>query len=52
MKAYTTWQEALVRFIELYGHNYKDSYNLTAEFEQHLTKNRLGVYFLRTGELK
>lgn len=47
MKYYKTWQEAFLEFISLYGHNYKDSYNLAAEFEQHLQKNNKNVYYLR-----
>lgn len=47
MKPFKTWQDALIEFINLYGHNYKDSYNLTAEFEQMLTQNRIGTYFLK-----
>ncbi len=48
MTPYKTWQDAFMAFIRQYGHNYHDSYNLAAEFEQHVTKNRLGVYFLRS----
>ena len=46
MKYYSTWQEALAEFIEQYGHNYKDAYTLTAEFEQLLFKNVKGAYYV------
>lgn len=46
MKYYRTWQEAFKDFITIYGHNFEDSYNLTAEFEEALGKNSKGVYFL------
>lgn len=53
MKYYRTWQEAFKDFIEYYGHNFKDSYNLAAEFEQQVGKNVKGVWFLYIpGELK
>lgn len=52
MKYYKTWQDAFKDFLELYGHNYADSYNLAAEFEEHLDKNIKGVWFLRIGDLK
>lgn len=47
MTYYKTWQDALMAFIEQYGHNYADSYNLAAEFEQHLGRNVRGVWYLR-----
>lgn len=50
MKHYSEWQKAFIEFITLYGHNYKDSYNLAAEFEQHLFQNRIGTYYLDIGE--
>ncbi len=43
---YNHWQDAFVVFIEQYGHNYQDSYNLAVEFEMHLRKNRLGCFYL------
>ena len=43
---YKTWQETFIVFIQHYGHNYKDSYNLVAEFEAHLGCNRKGLYYL------
>lgn len=46
MKAYSEWQTALTDFILQYGHNYQDSYNLVSEFEQMLSQNRNGTYFL------
>ena len=46
MKYYTTWQEAFQVFIKKFGHNYQDSYNLAAEFEQQLRQNRRGAYYL------
>lgn len=46
MKYYSTWQEALLDFVELFGHNYEDSYNLMAEFEEKLNQNIKGVYFM------
>lgn len=52
MKYYSTWQEALLDFIERYGHNYQDSYNLTAEFEQKVKQNAKGVWYMYLGEKK
>lgn len=52
MKYYSTWQAAFVEFIEKFGHNYPDSYNLSVEFELHLRKNKLGTYFIYWGEEK
>lgn len=46
MKYYKTWQEAFIDFINHFGHNYKDSYNLAAEFEEKLGQNIKGVYFM------
>lgn len=46
MKYYKTWQEAFIEFIERFGHNYEDSYNLSVEFELHLNKNKRGVYYI------
>lgn len=46
MKYYKTWQAALVDFIELFGHNFEDSYNLTAEFELMLKRNIKGVWYM------
>jgi hypothetical protein len=45
---FKTWQDAFAHFLSEFGHNYQDSYNLAAEFEQQLGRNRLGVYFLRS----
>lgn len=53
MKYYKTWQEALLDFVERFGHNYEDSYNLMAEFEEKLNQNIKGVYFMYgMGEVK
>lgn len=46
MTYYKTWQDALIDFIYNYGHNYKDAYNLMAEFEQNLCQNLKGAYFM------
>lgn len=46
MKYYSTWQQALSEFIQRYGHNYEDGYNLVVEFENKLQKNVHGVYFI------
>jgi hypothetical protein len=46
MRYYKTWQEAFIDFINEFGHNYKDSYNLAAEFEEKLGRNSRGVYFM------
>lgn len=46
MKYYKSWQEALVEFINIYGHNYKDGYNLLMEFEASLNQNVRGAYFI------
>ncbi len=48
MTYYSRWQDALMDFIEYYGHNYKDGYNLIVEFEQHLKRNVKGVYFMES----
>jgi len=45
MTFYSTWQEALMVFILMYGHNYKDSYNLMVEFENKLQKNAKGAFY-------
>lgn len=50
MKYYKTWQEAFIDFIERFGHNYEESYTLTAEFEEKLNKNNKGVYYIYFGE--
>jgi hypothetical protein len=47
MKYYKTWQEAFISFTERYGHNFDDSYNLAAEFEEHLYKNKNGTYYFK-----
>lgn len=52
MKYYSTWQEALSDFVERFGHNYADSYNLVAEFEEMLNKNIKGVYYIYFGDTK
>lgn len=52
MRYYKTWQEAFKDFIERFGHNYEDSYNLAAEFEQQLNKNIKGVYYMYFGDDK
>ncbi len=52
MKYYSSWQEALVEFIDQYGHNYEDGYNLVAEFEQELQQNANGAYFMYKGVSK
>ena len=52
MKYYSKWQDALIDFIQQYGENYKNSYNLIEEFEQELCRNVNGVYFIYTGEKK
>jgi hypothetical protein len=52
MKYYKTWQEAFIEFVKLFGHQYSDSYNLAAEFEEKLGKNIKGVYFMYIGENK
>lgn len=46
MRYYSSWQEALVEFVALFGHNYQDGYNLVAEFEQKLNRNSKGTYFI------
>ena len=46
MKYYSTWQAAFIEFIERYGSNYEDSYNLSVEFELHLKQNKNGAYFI------
>ena len=46
MTYYKTWQEALLDFIKIYGHNYADSYNLMVEFESYLNKNKRGTWFI------
>lgn len=51
MTYYSEWQLALIDFITLYGHNYKDAYNLTVEFELHLKRNKHGAYFIRKAML-
>ncbi len=51
MKYYRTWQEAFIDYIKLRGHEYVDSYNLSAEFEEALGRNIKGVWFL-LGEQK
>ena len=50
MKYFANWQDALVEYTKLYGHNYPDGYNLVVEFEQHLRKNRVGAYYLLLGD--
>lgn len=52
MKYYKTWQEALSDFIDRFGHNYADSYNLVAEFEEKLGRNIKGVWFMYFGDDK
>lgn len=52
MKYYKTWQEAFKDFIDHFGHNYEDAYNLVSEFEQQLNRNVKGVYFMYFGESK
>lgn len=47
MTYYSTWQEAMLDFIRLYGQDYEDSYNLAVEFEQHLKRNRMGAWFIK-----
>ena len=46
MKYYSTWQEAFIDFIKLYGDNYLDSYPLTEDFELRLKQNLHGTYFI------
>lgn len=46
MNAYKTWQDAFIAFVERYGHNYDNAYILATEFEEHVTRNRHGTYFL------
>ncbi len=50
MKYYTTWQEAFKDFIDRFGHNYEDSYNLAAEFEENLCRNIKGVWYIYLGD--
>ena len=52
VNAYKTWQAAFQAFIEQYGHNYTSAYILATEFEEHVTRNRHGTYFLSIGDLK
>lgn len=52
MTYYKSWQEAFVAFINKYGDNYKDTYNLSAEFEQQLRQNRCGTYYLINTEYR
>jgi hypothetical protein len=52
MKPYKTWQEAFIAFVAQYGHNYTSAYILATEFEEHVTRNRHGTYFLSIGDLK
>jgi len=33
-------------FIIMHGHNYKDAYNLTVEFENKLKQNVKGAYYM------
>ena len=49
MKYYSTWQEALTDFINLYGHNYDTPYILLMEFEEQLNQNKKGTYFIYHG---
>ena len=46
MKYYKSWQAALTDWIELYGHEFGDPYNLIVEFELHLKQNIRGTYYL------
>lgn len=46
MKPFSSWQEALIEFINVYGHNYQNGYNLIEEFEHMLMQNRVGTYFI------
>lgn len=46
MTPFKSWQDALIAFIRVRGHDYQDAYNLTAEFEEYLIRNRVGTYFL------
>ena len=52
MKYYTSWQAALMDYIEAYGDQYEDSYIMLADFEAHLNQNANGAYFVYTGDLK
>ena len=45
MKYYKTWQEALIEFVRIHGEDFKDSYNLTAEFEQKVKQNIHGAWY-------
>lgn len=49
---YRSWQEALIWFVEHFGHNYKDTYVLIEEFEHKLQQNSKGTYYMYTGEKK
>ena len=46
VKYYKSWQSALTDWIELYGHEFGDPYNLIVEFELHLKQNIRGTYYL------
>lgn len=52
MRYYKTWQEAFMDFIARYGHNYCDSYNLASEFEQQVSRNAKGIWYLYLGNSK
>jgi len=49
---YSTWQEALMQFLEQHGHEYSDSYVLLSEFESLLMRNIKGTYFMRDNNAK
>ena len=47
MTYYKSWQDAFRDFLDTFGDNYLDAYNLTCEFESKLGQNSKGSYFLR-----
>lgn len=49
MTYYSSWQDALVDFVNAYGQNYKEVgevYALMAEFEQQLFQNIKGSFYI------
>ncbi len=50
MKYYSSWQEALIDYIELRGHEYESAgelYCLMEEFERQLFRNIKGTYYMK-----
>lgn len=46
---YSSWQEALIAYVNERGSEYENSYALIEEFEHHLHINKNGTYFMYTG---